>query len=1125
MYDYDGAVIHNETFWSNIITHELGHALNLYHTFNGDGGGLYCPLDTNCLINGDKVCDTPPHKISECISTICPDDYSFYNSQWNYMSYCPQYLFTNGQKERMHGSFEFFSRKTLLDHSWVCDPATTIDVGIVSNVPANIYLNTNCTIDPNLLQNMQYRIVNYSDSIINYVEVYTIVDDIPYDTLFWNGILMPDSSTLIDFDFTIPEEAISITVFSWNPNEINQYDGNPENDKTNTEIVYMEDNNNYCQSFANNFLDYTPNNGWIVNTTQPSATWYDFPTSTCYSYGLNYWNLCSDDPFGEQDSTGHQYVVTSYNIDSLSNYADLILSFDRLHQYHESSAIINLNVVGYNCNLIMDTLLYIDQNEFSTKPGLGACGSYAPTVCTNWVNEEVSICQNIDQYYTVLFDFYSTAGAGWFWLDNICLTAIDKPNITESLETCNTSITLNANPILNGFWSLISGEGGIISNINNPNSLFTGLNGNVYTLSWNYLNTNCGVLYADTTTVYLNGIDSPEIFSEDSYCEGDTIHLITNPIVDVIYQWVGPDEFVSNEFNPDIIEVDSSNEGNYLLYLTNTEGCSSITTINFININDLPEIPEIIYDGELEFCYGDSIMLHSTVSDGILWSTGETDEFIFVEVSGEYTVIAENICAAFTSDTIEIIVNPLPELPIISITGSNNICEGDSVILTSNMLDNNTWSTGEVSNSIIVNTTGNYFVMYTDGNYCSSISLPVEIIVTNFPEANAYLLGDSLMCVGDTATLVANDADEYIWSTDETTSSINVTESGEYYVIEINNGICKDTSGNIGIEVNNLPDPTIVIEGEIEFCEGDNVELIAVDSDENYLWSNGETTQNIIVYESGNYFLTITNAFGCEAVSITTDIIVNNSPSVDFDIPDTSMCINDAPLFLTFGFPPDGIYSGEGISDEIFYPELAGTGTHSLYYTFTDLNGCSSTIIDEINVTDLPVVAFDLPFDSICYDSGMVFIAYGYPPGGEYLGPGITGDYYDPHLIGYDSEMVYYQYTDIYGCYNIDSSLITVYDCATIGIIEENKQQDVLIIQPNPNNGTFTLLLSSSYLGAIEINMFNSVGSLVFHEKNNKVHEEYSKSYNLNNFATGNYLIKVVSTNNTYVGKFIIEGN
>ena len=381
------------------------------------------------------------------------------------------------------------------------------------------------------------------------------------------------------------------------------------------------------------------------------------------------------------------------------------------------------------------------------------------------------------------------------------------------------------------------------------------------------------------------------------------------------------------------------------------------------------------------------------------------------------------------------------------------------------------------------------------------------------------------MCVGDTATLVANDADEYIWSTDETTSSINVTESGEYYVIEINNGICKDTSGNIGIEVNNLPDPTIVIEGEIEFCEGDNVELIAVDSDENYLWSNGETTQNIIVYESGNYFLTITNAFGCEAVSITTDIIVNNSPSVDFDIPDTSMCINDAPLFLTFGFPPDGIYSGEGISDEIFYPELAGTGTHSLYYTFTDLNGCSSTIIDEINVTDLPVVAFDLPFDSICYDSGMVFIAYGYPPGGEYLGPGITGDYYDPHLIGYDSEMVYYQYTDIYGCYNIDSSLITVYDCATIGIIEENKQQDVLIIQPNPNNGTFTLLLSSSYLGAIEINMFNSVGSLVFHEKNNKVHEEYSKSYNLNNFATGNYLIKVVSTNNTYVGKFIIEGN
>ncbi len=50
----------------NTLSHELGHGFNLQHTFRGDGGNVDCPVDTACTTDGDMVCDTPPHKNSDC---------------------------------------------------------------------------------------------------------------------------------------------------------------------------------------------------------------------------------------------------------------------------------------------------------------------------------------------------------------------------------------------------------------------------------------------------------------------------------------------------------------------------------------------------------------------------------------------------------------------------------------------------------------------------------------------------------------------------------------------------------------------------------------------------------------------------------------------------------------------------------------------------------------------------------------------------------------------------------------------------------------------------------------------------------------------------------------------------
>lgn len=46
---------------NSTLVHEIGHAMNLYHTFEGDGGGGNCPTNTSCMTTGDRCCDTPPH--------------------------------------------------------------------------------------------------------------------------------------------------------------------------------------------------------------------------------------------------------------------------------------------------------------------------------------------------------------------------------------------------------------------------------------------------------------------------------------------------------------------------------------------------------------------------------------------------------------------------------------------------------------------------------------------------------------------------------------------------------------------------------------------------------------------------------------------------------------------------------------------------------------------------------------------------------------------------------------------------------------------------------------------------------------------------------------------------------
>jgi PKD repeat protein len=116
-YDPDLNKGYNLKSYTNLnatFIHEMGHAFNLYHTFEGDDNGD-CPTTNGCADNGglgDCVSDTPPHKRSE---SDCQDGTNectngnrdlFIHNFMDYSSESCQYEFTAGQITRMRTALQ-----------------------------------------------------------------------------------------------------------------------------------------------------------------------------------------------------------------------------------------------------------------------------------------------------------------------------------------------------------------------------------------------------------------------------------------------------------------------------------------------------------------------------------------------------------------------------------------------------------------------------------------------------------------------------------------------------------------------------------------------------------------------------------------------------------------------------------------------------------------------------------------------------------------------------------------------------------------------------------------------------------------------------------------------------------
>ncbi len=254
------------------------------------------------------------------------------------------------------------------------------------------------------------------------------------------------------------------------------------------------------------------------------------------------------------------------------------------------------------------------------------------------------------------------------------------------------------------------------------------------------------------------------------------------------------------------------------------------------------------------------------------------------------------------------------------------------------------WSTGETTPYIVVDQPGNYSLTVTNTATGQTGSESITIGSTvSLPSVSISSSADALTCGVSAVTLTAAGSGvNYLWSTGETSSSITVSEAGEYTVTATNpvTACSSSASKTIG-ENKTIPSVGISAANTELTCAVTSINLTTEASGVTYLWSTGETADVIAVTEPGTYTLTVTDVVnGCSNTA--SEVITQDITAPIVSIASSGDEINSYTLSIDLDAVTNSQVSYLWSTGETTWGiQVTTPGTYSV--TVTDnYNGCSA---------------------------------------------------------------------------------------------------------------------------------------------------------------------------------------
>ncbi|WP_111682641.1 Ig-like domain-containing protein [Winogradskyella tangerina] len=284
--------------------------------------------------------------------------------------------------------------------------------------------------------------------------------------------------------------------------------------------------------------------------------------------------------------------------------------------------------------------------------------------------------------------------------------------------------------------------------------------------------------YTDSDSVIVDVTASPELtLTEDTtILNGDSITLTATTIAAESIVWNTGETTESIVVSPTVTT-------------TYTVTASNGSCIEQAQVTITVEEVLVVSAGEDErVCENDNyeIVLTATPGDSYLWNTGATTQSITVSPisTSTYTVTVTQGSQQDTDD-VTVYVDPNPNVVILN-GDSVDIMSGDFVTLSAEGANSYLWNNGATQPNIAVSPT--VTTTYEVRGYINDCYDEKQVTVNVIPAVIASAGDDKEICEGEFVTLFATGGDEYLWSTGETTQSIEVSpeETTEYTVTVFN---------------------------------------------------------------------------------------------------------------------------------------------------------------------------------------------------------------------------------------------------------------------------------------------------------------------------------------------------
>ncbi|MBI4646661.1 MAG: gliding motility-associated C-terminal domain-containing protein, partial [Bacteroidia bacterium] len=316
------------------------------------------------------------------------------------------------------------------------------------------------------------------------------------------------------------------------------------------------------------------------------------------------------------------------------------------------------------------------------------------------------------------------------------------------------------------------------------------------TYLWNTADTTATIfVYATDTTPYYVTVTLNGCSDVDSV----TVNIIN------LYAEAGPDTFICAG---NIITLHGQGGGGYIWYvgtdtlysqdiivspLLTTEYFLCVTTgaiciMDSITVTVNP-LPAVNLGADQIACSDSTITLDAGVGfNTYTWSTGGTNQTINIITSGTYSVTVTDTANCTATDTVMLIVYPVPQINAVT-TGISCYSNGDgSIDLT---ISNGTapylfqWNSGSTTEDLSALVPGIYIVNVTDVNNCSavdsaSITSPEQLLLSyTITDESCVDVSDGRIDLNVTG---GTPAYSYLWGNGSTSGNLSGISAGTYSV-------------------------------------------------------------------------------------------------------------------------------------------------------------------------------------------------------------------------------------------------------------------------------------------------------------------------------------------------------